>query len=199
MRRYTLALLASLLLSLPLAAETYTYTGNPFSYVANFSVPPVFTTSDYVTITFTTAAPLPDNLGFVIVDPLSWSFSDVAQSDNSTYTNARTNFHITTNASGQIVDWDITDEFDGMEVPGCSCGVSDLIESSGGPGGDVDDAEDLEGDYATTGFQALEPPGPWSATPTPEAPPFVLLMLGGACLCGAGCLRTRKRHGSLTV
>ena len=77
------------------------------------------------------------------------------------------------------------------------------IESIYAPGGNsVDFAADPEGDYASNiGYNLpVGIPGTWSAvTTTPEAPPYVLLLLGGACLCGAGYLGSRKRPASLTV
>jgi hypothetical protein len=203
MRIRTFALLATFLLPLSLAAESYTYTGNDFILVGNFSSPPVYSTSDFVTITFTTAAPLPDNLGpgeygdFVAVVPLSWSFSDGVQSDNSTDPNAHTEFYLITNASGQIVDWYMSDDWPstlhGAEI---DSGYNSYNDTS------VDFAADPEGDYASSidYYDPVGIPGTWSAvTTTPEAPSFVLLLLGGACLCGAGYLRSRKRASSLTV
>jgi hypothetical protein len=201
MRIRTFALLATFLLPLSLAAESYTYTGNDFITVGNFSSPPVYSTSDFVTITFTTAAPLPDNLGpgeygdFVAVVPLSWSFSDGVQSDNSTDPNAHTEFYLITNASGQIVDWYMSDDWPstlhGAEI---DSGYNSYNDTS------VDFAADPEGDYASSidYYDPVGIPGSWSVT-TPEAPPFALLLLGGACLCGAGYLRSRKRPASLTV
>ena len=200
----TFALLATILLPISLAAETYTYTGNDFTLVGNFSSPPVYSTSDFVTITFTTAAPLPGNLGpgpyddFVNVVPLSWSFSDGVQSDNSTDTNAHAEFYLITNASGQIIDWDVSDEWPntlhGAEI---DSGYDSYHDTS------VDFAADPEGDYASSidYYDPVGTPGTWSAapTPTPEASPFALLLLGGAGMCGIGYLRSRKRRASLTV
>jgi hypothetical protein len=203
MRIRTFAFLAAFVLPISLAAETYTYTGNDFITAGNFSVPPVYSTSDYVTITFITAAPLPGNLGpgpygdLVFVVPVSWSFSDGVQSDNSTDTSAHAVFYLITNASGQIVDWDVYDEWPNTLH---GSGIYSDYDSETGSSGDF--AEDPEGDYASTDYEFLGiPPGTWSAapTPTPEASPFALLLLGGACLCGIGYLRSRKRRASLTV
>jgi len=197
MRIRPFALLAIFLLPLSLAAETYTYTGNDFTLVGNFSTPPVYSTSDFVTITFTTAAPLPDNLmsgsdPWASVVPLSWSFSDGVQSDNSTDPTAYTQFYLGTNASGQIVAWYLYDTW-----PNFDNGAE--IESGDDPGnGSFDFAADPEGDYASNnGYDIVGIPGSWSVTPEP--PSFTLLLLGAACLCGVGYRRSRKRPASLTV
>ena len=200
MRIRPFALLATLLLPLSLAAETYTYTGNDFTSVVNSGTTPVFTTSDFVTIAFTTAAPLPDNIGsgnLVPVVPLSWSFSDGVQADNSADTNADTEFYLATNATGQIVGWAISDELDFVPYPYLE---NTIIESAYDPstGASYNFANDSEGDYGSNSYLLLGiPPGSWSLTP--ETPPFTLLLLGGACLCGVGYLRSRKRPASLTV
>jgi hypothetical protein len=213
MRLSTFALLAALLPPLPLVADTYTYTytGNDFS-AGNVSLP--YTASDFVTVTFTLSAPLGDNLtynygsgsGTGIVTPLTWSFSDGVQTDTSADPVGCNGcaypidiaFDFVTNGSGQIVNWQAYDYF-GDEGANS---IGTLFIASYNQDGATILRED--GDGSATGDEVRNP-GVWSVTEsgsssvTPESPSFVLVLLGGGCLCGAGALRSRRRLRALTV
>jgi hypothetical protein len=195
MRIRALALLATLLLPLPLLAQTYdyTYTGNDFQGDGLSVVPPVlpYTTSDFVTVTFTLSAPLGDNLGEgTTIRPLTWSFSDGVQTDTSADPGATSDFTFITNGSGQILDWDVVDYF----------GVADnsSIGTYGATPFNVDD-----GVYSYTGsVSGAEKynPGLWtvseSVSSVPEGSSYPLLLLSGACLFGVGLFRYRKSLGA---
>jgi hypothetical protein len=193
MRMRGLALLATLLLPLPLLAQTYnyTYTGNDFQDVAGVFPPtPPYSTSDFVTVTFTLAAPLPDNQGIgTEVFPLSWSVSDGVQSNTSADVSADAQFYFRTNGSGTILNWGISDYF----------GLPDgaYIETDLEPN---DLGLDFDEGYNGTGrleYDAAERynPGVWtvSESSVPEGSSFPLLLLSGTCLLGAGLFRFRRK------
>jgi hypothetical protein len=182
MRMRTLALLAAFLLPLPLLADTYTYTytGNDYTYV-NGS----YTTSDFVSATFTLSAPLVDNLSFATyVTPLTWSFSDGFQSNNSTELGYSTYFQFSTNAGGQIVNWSLQDNF--------GSSYKNYIDTSS-----TSDAGSY--DFGLGYGQVQGNPGSWTVTdtpaesPVPEGPSYVYLLLGVACLGGFMFFDSRKR------
>ena len=102
MRKF--ALLAGLVMfTLPMMATTiYTYTGNPFTLVSGS-----YTTSEFVSGSFTVASAFGNNLPFTVVTPLSFSFSDGID----TLTNASSityhSFAVATDASGNMRYWAI--------------------------------------------------------------------------------------------
>jgi hypothetical protein len=99
--------LSALLLVLPaplLADTVYTYTGNDFS---TFSSPTVFTSADSLTGSFTVATPLGANLE-VQLQPVSFSFSDGVETFTQANTTASSNLVVFTDASGDILAWDIS-------------------------------------------------------------------------------------------
>jgi hypothetical protein len=94
-----------LVLSAPLLADTvYTYTGNDFN---TFSSPTVFTSADSLTGSFTVATPLGANLE-VQLQPVSFSFSDGVETFTQANTTASSNLVVFTDASGDILAWDIS-------------------------------------------------------------------------------------------
>lgn len=98
--------IAACTMTLTLAASTtYTYTGNDFQAVFGGS----YTTSDFVSGFFTVASPLPDNLLFSSqnVTPTAYSFTDGVQTFDSTTPPTNVTFDIATDASGNIIRWDI--------------------------------------------------------------------------------------------
>jgi hypothetical protein len=161
---------AGVLLSASLMARAdtiYTYTGNDFT-----SATGPYTTSDFVSGSFTLASPLGDDLSNYTVTPLSFSFSDGVQ----TLTNSSTdltliNFVVTTNSSGAVTEWSI-----------------DLSTQGGGgiythnnPGVLVNDEGELsDGSFGYT----TNSPGTFTVAETPAvAPePASLLLLGTGLL-----------------
>jgi hypothetical protein len=99
--------LSALLLVLPaplLADTVYTYTGNDFNTISS---PSVFTTADSISGSFTVATPLGANLE-VEVQPVSFSFSDGVETFTQANTTASSNLVVFTDASGDIIAWDIS-------------------------------------------------------------------------------------------
>lgn len=86
---------------LPAVADTvYAYKGNSFT-----SVTAPYTTSDFISGSFSTALPLPANQLTLEVPTESFSFSDGAQTITNTTPNISPVFTITTDASGKIISW----------------------------------------------------------------------------------------------
>jgi hypothetical protein len=56
------------------ADVVYTYTGNPFTSVLGS-----YTTSDFVSVSFTLATPLGPNFAFAFISPTDFTFSDGQQ------------------------------------------------------------------------------------------------------------------------
>jgi hypothetical protein len=159
------------------AGYTYTYIGN---YFTSFSfsppccnqIPPPdpYSTSDRVTISLTFSSPLPNNSTTTtysnLANPLSGYISDGVYSLNISSTFYDYGITLQTDASGQIITWDI---FAGTWVNGDIGGVYANISSSynGITGSDGVNAQIgggafIEGAYGAT----AEGPGNW-ASPVP--------------------------------
>ena|ERR1700733_3062473 len=82
------------------ASTIYSYTGSDFTFATS-----PYTTSDYVSGSFTTATPLADNLSMASITPSFYSFSDGVQTFSSLSPPTDVTFEISTNASGQITGW----------------------------------------------------------------------------------------------
>lgn len=195
MRLCMFVLLSALLLPLPLVADTwtYTYTGNDFQ--AGLTVLP-YTTSDFTSVSFTLAAPLADNYGNPVtglaprITPLAWSFSDGVQTDTSADAGAFSDFLLVTNGSGQIVDWDVWEEFGPSYVNDIS-----TIDNFPLYGSETWDDGTMD-DGSIAGEEEFDP-GSWTlnenASPVPEGPSFAYLLLGLACFGGIALFNTRRR------
>ncbi len=128
-----LALLAAVLLPLPLLAETtYTYTGTPFTAVIS-----PYTTSDYLSITLNMSAPLADNLHGIYVTPDSWSITDGIYSDSSADVDSLVEFGFVTDGGGAITEWYVQDdsfssgtEFVTVYIPATSTDTATIIDRS---------------------------------------------------------------------
>jgi hypothetical protein len=158
------------------AGVVYTFTGDTF---LDASGP--FTTTDFISGSFTVPTALGDNLSNVLITPDSFTFSDVVY----TVTNLTAHdalLFMTTNGAGQITDWSI----DINESAGT------LIQSLG-PVSDLSDCcSDIVFDASRT-IEDANPPGyngSWtSAESTPEPAPFALMATGLLALAWVG----RKR------
>ena len=196
MRLRSLVLSAALLvLPLPLMADTiYTYTGNPFN---TFSPGSPYTTSDFVSGSFTVASPLAANEA-TVVTPISYTFSDGLQSANNS-NSSPTSFFVATNASGDIQAWDLT-----LEISSNISGNSFIETFEDGLSLSFEDlaippptslGESLQSNQSA--FNTFDP-GTWTvstttaAAATPE--PASLLLTATGLLGAAATIRRRIRR-----
>jgi len=171
------------LLTLPAMADvTYTYTGNDFELVFGGS----YTTSDFVSGSFTVASALPDNLVFSNdnVTPTSYSFTDGVQTFSSMSPPTNVTFDIGTDGSGNINKWDIT--------LGSGPPNNDTLSTFSG-GSDTGEMDNM-----SSFGEVIGDPGTWtvsgSTSPTPE-PGRVSWMLVGL-LAGGGIVQRRLSNRS---
>lgn len=145
------------------AGAVYTYTGNDFT---SASAP--FTTSEYITGSFTVATALGANLSLASITPTSFTFSDGV--DTVTNLNANSDlFQVATNNLGQINDWYIDINYNVGDGP--------LIQTLG----PIRDLSNCCADIAENASHTLSASNPkgdngsWVATgAAPEPSPFVL-------------------------
>jgi len=203
----------AVLISAPQArAITYIYTGPDFTSIVNQDPPAgTYTTSMSVSGNFTLAAPLGDNFsGFVT--PTSFSFFDGRNTITDASSFVSSNFDLTTDGSGNIVQWHVfvsifptplavgtqIDEinstslaFGGSFTPGDQATIIQCTTVfTGGCSGSNDIANTISTFFAV---------GSWSsntaATPLPAALPLFATGLGGLGLLGW----RRKRKAQATA
>jgi PEP-CTERM motif len=193
-----------LMLPMPVLAGTiytYSYTGNTFTTGLGYSVggygsQPLpfgpFTTSDSVDVSFTLSSALGDNLSNTAITPASFTISDGVD----TVTNAGTfndeYFYIWTNASGQIVEWQIIVQTMTTDVgitttdfPGATTTDSGSHQVGQYQSGQSEAFVDSDpGTWAMSKQTASDPP---AATPEPSS----LMLLGTGALGFAGLIRRK--------
>jgi MYXO-CTERM domain-containing protein len=174
--------LAAVIFTLPLMANTvtYTYVGNDFNSVIS-----PYTTSDSVTGWFMLASPLAANMtlppGGSNISPLSYSFSDGIQTFGSSSPPADITFEIATDGNGNITEWDV--------ALGNSTGSAVVTKNDpGNPGIGVIDVGILV--PMETQGQIQNDPGTW-ISPEPGS-----WMLAGAGLVAIAAVRRRFRRGT---
>jgi hypothetical protein len=171
--------IALLLMPLPIYADTvYTYTGNNFDAFdyANTSYSP----SDFISFFFDVAAPLAADFSGVIT-PISYTVSDGVETLNQA-TVPETFFGITTDASANIINWNILFLQLSTDRQLFSFWDPELV----GEDGSLDGYGD--------GAYILNSPGIWTSSTTspPAVPePSTLLLLGSGILAATGMVRRR--------
>jgi hypothetical protein len=149
------------------ADVVYDYTGADFT-----SVTGPYTTSDSVTGSFTVASPLEDNLNLLIITPVSFSFSDGQQT--LTNANAASEFHISTDAAGDVTGWIISIELN-------HGGGAAILSTSGAGYGSQDEGESpTSSGFSYTAGSFTEVPA--TPSPVPEPQSWALMLTGLALL-----------------
>ncbi len=146
-------------------ASTYTYTGNPFTQVSG-----VYTTSDFLSGSFTASMPLAANLSNATIVPLitTFAFSDgvFTWSPANSYVNTAI---FSTDASGNITNWTLG--LQGAAAPFVTCNGSCfgyLQTTNELPGSNSTSGNDLTGNFGqgngSNGFpNGPADPGVWRA------------------------------------
>jgi PEP-CTERM motif len=156
--------LAACLLTLPVMAdEIYTYTGQDFQVATG-----VYSTSDFVSGSFTLASPLGDNEVDDSLTPLSYSFSDGVQTITSASPPSDVTFDVSTDASGNIEGW-----FINLESPSPYFQISTQTTPN---------QEDLGVNGGSEGYNFLDE-GSWTMT---SSGPSAVPEPGNVALIGLG-------------
>lgn len=161
---------------------TYTFLGNDY----NFAQSP-FSTSDFISASFTFASPLPDNLSLTNVTSsiLSWTVTDQLFTLDPSY-NGTFYLDVTTDSAGDIDSQDIF-----ADTPD---GLTDRIEVSYGPA--LYEISYDEATGAMAGIEGGSATATWTETTESTPEPSLLVPLGGATLL---ILIMRKRKTSLAT
>jgi hypothetical protein len=194
------------------SSVTFTYTGNDFNLFYNGNAGPSaatpWTTSDFISASFTFANPLPPNLNVNgtanTPTPESWTVSDGAYTFDTADDATLAIFTLQTNANGNIVGWWFI-----ADSPICSdvtCSAYEDYSESILPSdtvfaaGESDQAHQINVNGCSDGCLAeVERTGTWTAA-TGSAPPStvpepstaVVITLGGSILLLARRRKQRK-------
>ncbi|MGC9199247.1 MAG: PEP-CTERM sorting domain-containing protein [Acidobacteriaceae bacterium] len=148
------------------ADTTYTYTGNDFTN----AVPP-FTTNYSVSGSFTVASPFGDDSTYKNFTPISFIFTDGQQAVTNLNASSES-FDVSTNASGEVDQWDLT-IFDSTSFISTQSYASSKVTDFGGL---------ADSGYGTNS----NTPGTWTMQTSVAPEPTSLLLLGTALLGLAG-------------
>jgi hypothetical protein len=171
---------------------TYTYTGNDFNqFFGNTSL----NTSDFISASFTIAAPLGDNLANANESSgaLSWSITDgqTTITPASPDGTADLSLYITTNATGGITEWDIQDT-----AGDCTVDCTILTTLNFGPSDFFDQSlVCIDNSCGGTDAGNYTTPGVWTSAQvsTPEPSTAALAFLGGTLIL-LGIRRRKPQH-----
>ena len=184
MNRLNAVLCGIVLAALPstsaLADTVYTYTGNPFTP----SPVGIYTSSDFITGSFTVATTLAADSPYGAITPESFTFSDGIQTFNSLSTSLAF-FAVATDDTGNIVGWYISLTADDH--------VASLNTSTGNVIGVNDEAKIDQAGTIDRVF-ARNDPGTWtesSTDPSPVPEPSSIVLFGTGALGLAGSVRRK--------
>jgi hypothetical protein len=171
------------------AAAIYTYTGNNFTFADG-----PYSTSDFISVSFTLPTALGDNDALVTITPSAFSFSDQLHTiTNANIGTGSTNFLISTDGNGNITAWVISAINDLPNVP--VTGIDTEFT------GFIPNQEDMAlfnlfqqaGAAAGEGYN-MSDPGTWELTPEPGSSSLVLLGILGIAFVTR---KRRTRHAPL--
>ena len=165
------------------ANTIYTYTGNSFTTIVNLpSIPPVYSTSDFIDVMLTLAAPLPANmpLGALTSGVVSLQMTDGGAGPSIDPLGAVNAIIVATNDTGAISQWNI------LSISQVN-GVTTVFGTSNDPNatqatGDLASVTSAAGLIVQAGLNQNNP-GIWSAaTDVPEPAGYLLTFAGLAAL-----------------
>ena len=180
------------------ADVTYEYTGNDFTTVFTPSGAGPYTTSDFISGSFTVASPLAADFTGTI-NPVSFSFTDGVQTiTNLNYLPSLSTFGVQTDNNGNIQYWAISVDSLGNLIATVSIGSSQVGLIVLPPNTETDKADVLSGPPLDTsyGMSNTNNPGSWndlSATPEPSS---TILWLTGIFGIGLAHMLLKRKQAT---